>query len=138
MFDGPSPVEPYLSGAILIDRVSTTGGVVGIAGKQTVLVAKHSSTADPDRSGVILKDWINLSISQPLRFCVSRDGLPAHTVQSVKNTSHPDIAFPVGIVYRWGKFKSLRQSWCHQVALHRIKFGKPETAVVTDGQDLQR
>src|SRR5262245_42832929 len=101
VFDAIYPVHPQLSSAILIDGTDGTyipRGIAGIAGEGAVFEAEQSIIPDPNRSGAVLKNWINLRVCQPLRFCVHRDGLRSNTVQPVINGSDPDIAFPVHIV----------------------------------------
>src|SRR5262249_22489673 len=103
VFDAIYSVDPQLSSAILIDGTDGTcipRGIAGIAGEGAVFEAEQSIIPDPNRSGAVLKNWINLGVCQPLRFCVHHDGLRAYTVQPFINRSNPDIAFPVHIVDR--------------------------------------
>src|SRR5215471_4207819 len=135
--EAPGSIDPQLPGAILIDGGHGVCGGDAIVGEGAVLEAAQSLAggADPDGPGAIFKNGIDLDGNQPLRFCVCRDGLLARAVQSVPEGSKPEIAFPVGIADL--NYQPLRWLLRHQVAVHRIQVGEPETAVATDGRDLQ-
>src|SRR5262245_33142420 len=97
---------------ILIDRgneVLKAAGAVVIR-KSAVLEAVQTGGTDPDRSFAVFKDRIDLSVSQPLRLCVGRDGLLTRPVQPVIKSANPDIAFLVSEAHAHTILSILSQS----------------------------